>query len=59
MVVNLYTDWNTGMCAAIDLIKRNNCRDFIILEKSGGIGGTWNDNRYPVSHNVTMASERC
>lgn len=35
------------MCMAIDLIKRNNCRNFIILEKSSGIGGTWNDNRYP------------
>lgn len=35
------------MCTAIDLIKRNNCRNFIILEKSSGIGGTWNDNRYP------------
>jgi cation diffusion facilitator CzcD-associated flavoprotein CzcO len=30
-----------GMCAAIDLIKRNNCRNFIILEKSASLGGTW------------------
>lgn len=30
-----------GMCVAIDLIKRNNCRDFVILEQSAGIGGTW------------------
>ncbi|KAK5551734.1 hypothetical protein LTR46_010329 [Exophiala xenobiotica] len=37
----------SGMCTAIDLIKRNNCRNFIILEKSGGVGGTWRDNRYP------------
>ncbi|KAK6441957.1 hypothetical protein LTR95_001817 [Oleoguttula sp. CCFEE 5521] len=37
----------SGMCTAIDLIKRNNCRNFIIVEKSGGIGGTWHDNKYP------------
>ncbi|KAK5108774.1 hypothetical protein LTR62_007834 [Meristemomyces frigidus] len=37
----------SGMCTAIDLIKRNNCRNFIILEKSAGVGGTWNDNKYP------------
>lgn len=32
---------------AIDLIKRNNCRNFVILEKSSNIGGTWNDQKYP------------
>jgi cation diffusion facilitator CzcD-associated flavoprotein CzcO len=37
----------SGICTAIDLIKRNNCRNFVILEKSGAIGGTWSDNRYP------------
>ncbi|KAK3676199.1 hypothetical protein LTR78_003949 [Recurvomyces mirabilis] len=37
----------SGMCTAIDLIKRNNCRNFIILEKSAGVGGTWHDNKYP------------
>jgi cation diffusion facilitator CzcD-associated flavoprotein CzcO len=26
---------------AIDLIKRNQCHNFIIVEKSSGIGGTW------------------
>ena len=31
----------SGMCMAIDLIKRNKCHNFIILEKSSGIGGTW------------------
>lgn len=31
----------SGMCTAIDLVKRNNCRNFVIVEKSGGIGGTW------------------
>ncbi|KAK6390324.1 hypothetical protein LTR65_005699 [Meristemomyces frigidus] len=37
----------SGMCTAIDLIKRNNCRNFVILEKSAGPGGTWRDNKYP------------
>ncbi|KAI1463054.1 monooxygenase [Daldinia caldariorum] len=36
-----------GMCVAIDLIKRNNCRDFVILEQSSGVGGTWHANTYP------------
>ena len=31
----------SGMCTAIDLIKRNNCRNFVILERSAGLGGTW------------------
>ncbi|KAL5339466.1 hypothetical protein BJX70DRAFT_397667 [Aspergillus crustosus] len=37
----------SGMCMAIDLIKRNKCHNFIILEKSSGVGGTWHDNKYP------------
>ncbi|KAI4849199.1 cyclohexanone monooxygenase, partial [Aureobasidium sp. EXF-8845] len=36
-----------GICTAIDLIKRNNCKNFILLEKSSGFGGTWHDNKYP------------
>ncbi|PQE04429.1 flavin-binding monooxygenase protein [Rutstroemia sp. NJR-2017a BVV2] len=36
-----------GMCAAIDMIKRNNSRDFVILEQSSGVGGTWHANTYP------------
>ncbi|KAJ5946465.1 hypothetical protein N7454_003304, partial [Penicillium verhagenii] len=36
-----------GMCMAIDLIKRNECRNFVILEKGSSVGGTWNDNKYP------------
>jgi cation diffusion facilitator CzcD-associated flavoprotein CzcO len=36
-----------GMCMAIDLIKRNSCHNFVILEKSSGVGGTWHDNKYP------------
>ncbi|KAL2818466.1 hypothetical protein BDW59DRAFT_181883 [Aspergillus cavernicola] len=37
----------SGMCMAIDLIKRNKCYNFVILEKSSGVGGTWHDNKYP------------
>ncbi|KAF2735958.1 flavin-binding monooxygenase-like protein [Polyplosphaeria fusca] len=37
----------SGMCMAIDLIKRNECHNFIIVEKSSGVGGTWHDNKYP------------
>lgn len=36
-----------GVCIAIDLIRQNKCRDFVILEKSAGVGGTWHDNTYP------------
>ena len=35
------------MCMAIDLIKRNQCHNFIIVEKSSSVGGTWHDNKYP------------
>ena len=34
-----------GMCTAIDLIRKNKCRNFTILERGSGIGGTWNDKR--------------
>jgi cation diffusion facilitator CzcD-associated flavoprotein CzcO len=37
----------SGICTAIDLVKRNNCRNFVIVEKSSGVGGTWHDNKYP------------
>ncbi|KAF9691619.1 hypothetical protein EKO04_010377 [Ascochyta lentis] len=37
----------SGMCMAIDLIKRNKCHNFVIFEKSSSIGGTWHDNKYP------------
>jgi cation diffusion facilitator CzcD-associated flavoprotein CzcO len=36
-----------GLCTAIDLIRHNDSRDFIIVEKGSQIGGTWNDNKYP------------
>lgn len=31
----------SGMCVAIDLLKKNKCRNFIIIEKSSSLGGTW------------------
>ena len=31
----------SGMCTAIDLIVNQNVKNFVILEKSGGFGGTW------------------
>lgn len=37
----------SGMCMAIDLLKRNQCQNFIVIEKSAGLGGTWRDSRYP------------
>lgn len=37
----------SGMCMAIDLIKRNQCHNFIIVEKSSSVGGTWHDSKYP------------
>ncbi|CAG8362118.1 unnamed protein product [Penicillium salamii] len=39
----------SGICMAVDLIKRNNCYNFVILERSSSVGGTWNDNKYPGS----------
>ena len=29
------------------LLKRAGIDDFVILEREGGVGGTWHDNRYP------------
>lgn len=31
----------SGMCTAIDLLVNRNVRNFVILEKAGGFGGTW------------------
>lgn len=36
----------SGLCMAVQL-KRSGCHDFLILEKSVELGGTWWDNRYP------------
>ena len=35
-----------GLCMGIRL-KQAGFEDFVILEKSDGVGGTWNHNRYP------------
>ena len=37
----------SGICAGIELQRRLGLKDFIIVEKSVGIGGTWYDQRYP------------
>ncbi|WP_158854579.1 flavin-containing monooxygenase [Saccharothrix deserti] len=37
-----------GICAAINLLKKG-VRDFVILEKASGAGGTWRYNTYPGS----------
>jgi cation diffusion facilitator CzcD-associated flavoprotein CzcO/acetyl esterase/lipase len=39
----------SGLCMAIRL-KRAGVHDFVVLEKSAGLGGTWWDNRYPGAH---------
>ncbi|KAK2758366.1 hypothetical protein FQN54_004216 [Arachnomyces sp. PD_36] len=36
----------SGICMAIDLLKKD-IHNFVVLEKSGGPGGTWRDNKYP------------
>lgn len=42
----------SGICTAIDLIERNNTRNFIILEKASGLGGTWYFARHHVIETV-------
>lgn len=37
----------SGMAMAIELITRYRIKDIVIIEKSGGFGGTWRDNIYP------------
>jgi cation diffusion facilitator CzcD-associated flavoprotein CzcO len=37
-----------GICAAINLLKHG-FRDFVIVEKGAGVGGTWRYNTYPGS----------
>ncbi len=39
----------SGLCMAIEL-KRTGQHDFVVLEQSAGLGGTWWDNRYPGAH---------
>ena len=35
-----------GMCTAIKLLEAG-IKDFVVLEKAAGVGGTWWHNRYP------------
>jgi cation diffusion facilitator CzcD-associated flavoprotein CzcO len=44
----------SGMCVAIDLLKRNKCRNFIIIEQSAGLGGTC--KKPMLSSTVTLSS---
>jgi len=37
----------SGMTTAIEMIRKGNGRNFIIVEKGNQVGGTWNDQRYP------------
>ncbi|KAG9245932.1 hypothetical protein BJ878DRAFT_323165 [Calycina marina] len=37
----------SGMCVAIDMVRKGLGRNFIIVEKGNQVGGTWNDQRYP------------
>ena len=39
----------SGLCTAVQL-KRAGLHDFVVLEQSPGLGGTWWDNRYPGAH---------
>jgi acetyl esterase/lipase len=39
----------SGLCMAIQL-KKAGRHDFVVLEQSEGLGGTWWDNRYPGAH---------
>ncbi len=51
-----------GICMAINLLKEG-IQDFVLLEKSSDIGGTWRDNTYPgaacdvVSHLYSFSFE--
>src|SRR3954447_1514686 len=36
----------SGLCLAIRL-RQAGFRDFVLYEKSDGVGGTWHDNTYP------------
>jgi cation diffusion facilitator CzcD-associated flavoprotein CzcO/acetyl esterase/lipase len=39
----------SGLCMAVQL-KKAGIHDFVMLEKSAGLGGTWWDNTYPGAH---------
>ncbi|KAG9234740.1 cyclohexanone monooxygenase [Amylocarpus encephaloides] len=37
----------SGLTTAIDMIRKGNGTNFIIVDKGNQVGGTWNDQRYP------------
>lgn len=37
----------SGICMGVELLTKYNIKDIVIVEKSGGFGGTWRDNIYP------------
>jgi succinate dehydrogenase/fumarate reductase flavoprotein subunit len=37
----------SGLTTAIEMIRKGNGRNFIIVDKGNQVGGTWNDMRYP------------
>lgn len=39
----------SGLCMGVEL-RRAGISDFVLLEQSAGLGGTWWDNRYPGAH---------
>ncbi len=39
----------SGLCMAVGL-RWARCDDFVLIEQSEGLGGTWWDNRYPGAH---------
>lgn len=39
----------SGLCSAVQL-RRAGRSDFVVVEQSPGLGGTWWDNRYPGAH---------
>jgi cation diffusion facilitator CzcD-associated flavoprotein CzcO/acetyl esterase/lipase len=48
----------SGLCMGIQL-KQAGQHDFVMLEKSSGLGGTWWDNRYPGAHVDVPAPVYC
>lgn len=39
----------SGLCMSVQL-RRAGIADFVVIEQSAGLGGTWWDNRYPGAH---------
>jgi cation diffusion facilitator CzcD-associated flavoprotein CzcO len=49
---------HSGLCMAMQL-KRRGLDNFVLLEKSAGLGGTWRDNTYPGAGCDSPAFEYC